>query len=63
MKETKEKKLIKMKINVGTLVREKVGDMDDKIIEGIIRRMRKEVVVYFRAVVGKKNFLVQFEGR
>ena len=40
----KEKKLIKRKIGVGYLVKAKVGKMEDNTREGIISRMRKEVV-------------------
>ena len=58
---TKDRKCIKTKIGVGSLVKAKVGNMEDNKSEGIIRRIRKDVVGYVQYVVGKKNFLVQFE--
>ena len=57
----KEKKRIKPKIGVGSLVKAKVGNMEDNTREGRSRGMRKAVVVYSYSVVGKKKFLVQFE--
>ena len=56
----KEKKQIKPKIGVGSLVKEKFIKMEENTREVIIRRTRKEVVGCVQAVVGKKNFLVQF---
>ena len=50
----------KMKIEVGYFVKEKVGELEDITREGRTRKMRKEVVGCFHAVVGKNNFLVQF---
>ena len=37
--------------------------MEEKAREGIIRRMRKDMVVFVHFVVGKKKFLVQFKDR
>ena len=56
----KEKKRIKTKIGVGSVVNAKVGEIEENTREGRIRRMRKEVVGCIRAVAGKKIFLVQF---
>ena len=56
-----EKKRIKTKIGVGFVVKAKVGDMEGNTRGGRSRSMRKEVVVCFQAVLGKKKFLVQFE--
>ena len=60
MKDTKEKKLIKKKIRVGSVV--KVGEVEYNTREETTRWMRKEVVGFVKAVVGKKKFVVQFEG-
>ena len=56
----KEKKRINTKIEEGSVVKEKVGAMEENTREGISNRMRKYVVVCVQAVVGKKRFLVQF---
>ena len=57
-----EKNRIKIKIRVGSVVKEKVRETEENIREGISRRMRmrKEVVGCVQAVVGKNIFLVQF---
>ena len=52
---------MKMKIGVGYAVKEKVRHMEDNPSEGITRIMKKEVVGCVQYVVGKKEFLVQFE--
>ena len=57
----KEKKRIKKKIGLGSVVKEHVGEMEDNTREGRSRRMRKEVVGCVQDVVGKKKLLVQFE--
>ena len=49
------------KIGVGSVVKAKVGELVNTTREGIIRRMRKEVVGCVQIVVGKNYFLVQFE--
>ena len=46
---------------MGSVVKEKVGELEDITREGISNRIRKEVVGCVYAVVGKENFLVQFE--
>ena len=46
---------------MGAVVKAKVGDLGNITREGRIRRMRKEVVICFQAVVGKKKFLVKIE--
>ena len=51
----------KTKIGVGSVVKAKVGELENIKREGRSRRMRKEVVGCVQSVVGKKNFLVQFE--
>ena len=49
------------KIGVGSVVKAKVGELENIKREGRIRMMRKEVVVCVQDVARKKNFLVQFE--
>ena len=56
-----DKKRIKTKIGVGSVVKEKVGDMEEKNRECRRSRTRKYVVGYVQAVVWKEIFLVQFE--
>ena len=55
------KKHTKTKIGVGYVVKSKVGYLEKTIRVGIIRRMRKDVVVCVHSLMGKKKFLVQFE--
>ena len=50
-----------MRIRVGSVVKEGVGGLEDIIMEGRSRNMRKDVVGCVHAVVGKKKFLVQFQ--
>ena len=57
----KVKKQNKTKIGVGSVIKAKVGELYQITREGKIRKMRKEVVGFVQAVVGKKKFLVQFE--
>ena len=52
----KEKKLIKTKIGVGSVVQEKVGEMEDNTREGGRRSTSKEVVRYVQDLAGKKKF-------
>ena len=46
---------------MGSNVKAKVVDMEERIRELRTRRMRKEVVECVKDVVGKKKFFVQFE--
>ena len=55
------KKQNKTKIGVGSIVKAKVGELEKIAREGSIMIMRREVVGYVQAVVGKKKFLLQFE--
>ena len=57
----KENNRIKTKIGVGSVVKTEVVKMEDNTREGIIRRIRKEVVGCVQAVLGKNKFLVIFE--
>ena len=50
----------KTKIGVGSVVKEKVGDLEDITREGGISRMSKVVVVCVQDVVEKKKLLFQF---
>ena len=50
----------KTKIGVGSVVKEKVGDLVDITREGGISRMSKVVVVCVQDVVEKKKLLFQF---
>ena len=52
----KEKKRTTTKIGVGSVVKEKVGEMEDNIWEVIIRSIRKEVVECVQDVVGKRHY-------
>ena len=51
--------MIKKMINVGSIMKSKFRDMDEKTREGIIRIMSKEVVSCVRIMSGKNNFLVK----
>ena len=59
----KEKNWIKMKIGVWSVVKSKVGDIEETIREGRSRRVRKEVVVFFQDLFVNKRFLVLSEDR
>ena len=58
MKMTKQ---TKTKIGVGSVVKAKVGELENITREGRSRRMRKEVVGCVQHVVGGNKFLVLFE--
>ena len=51
----------KTKIEVGAVVKSKVGELENITREVRSIRMKKEVVGCVQSVVGRKNFLVQFE--
>ena len=57
----KWKKRIKLKIEVGYLVKANTGNMEDKTRNGRSKRMRKEVVGCVQDVLGKNNVPDQFE--
>ena len=48
-------------IFVGTVVKEKIGDFEDEVRAGCLRRMRKEFTGVVQGVSGKKRFLVRFQ--
>ena len=56
-----EKKRIKKKIGVGSILKAKVGELEDNTREERISRIRKDVVEFFQAVVGKKKISVQLK--
>ena len=56
----KKKNHIKTKIGVGSVVKAKVGEMEEKTREARVRRMNKEVVGYVQDMARKKKFLVKF---
>ena len=56
-----EKKRIKTKIGLGSVIKAKVGETEENTREGRSRTMRKEGVGCVQDVVGKNKFLVQFE--
>ena len=47
---------------MGSVVKAKVGELENIKMEGRSRRTRKDVVGCVHSVVGKKKFIVQFEG-
>ena len=57
----KEKKHNNMKIRVGSVVKAKAGEMEEKKREGRSRRMRKLVMGCVHAVVGKKRFVISIQ--
>ena len=61
MRFIKEKKRMKTNIDVGSIVKVKVGDMYENKREVINRRIIKEVVVCVQDVVGKNDLSVKFE--
>ena len=56
-------KQTKTKIVVGSVVKAKVGELENIIRKGRISRISKEVVGCVQIVVGKNKFLVLFEDR
>ena len=60
MKEMNEKKRIKTKIRVGSVVKVKVREMEENTREGKIMRTKKEVVGCVQDMLGKKKFVVKF---
>ena len=46
---------------VGTVVKAKVGDLEEEIREGFWRRLIKEMTGVVQEVVGKRRYLVRFQ--
>ena len=61
MKDTKENNLRMKIINVGSIMKFKFREMDDKTRGGIIIIMSKEVVSCVQTMLGKNNLLVKFK--
>ena len=57
MKGMKEANWSNTKIGVGSVVTERVREMEENTKEGRLRSTRKEVVGYVHDVVGKKKLL------
>ena len=50
-----------MRIGLGSVVKANAGELENITRKEKIRRMRKEVVVFFHIVVGNKNLLIKFK--
>ena len=48
------------KILVGTVVKAKIGELEEEVRVGSSRRMRKEFTVVVQGVSGRRRFLVRF---
>ena len=48
------------KIVVGTVVKAKIGNLEEKVRVGSSRRMRKELTGVVQGVSGRRRFLVRF---
>ena len=46
---------------VGTLVKAKVGDLEEKIREGFSRRLSEEITGLVQEVVGNRRYSVRFQ--
>ena len=46
---------------VGTVVKAKVGDLEEEIREGFLRILRKDITGMVQEVVGKRRHLVRFQ--
>ena len=46
---------------VGTVVKAKVGEMEEDIREEFLRRLKKEMTGVVQEVVGKMRYLVRFQ--
>ena len=49
------------KIMVGTVVKEKVGELEDEVREEFYSQMRKDLTGVVKRVSGKRSFLVRFQ--
>ena len=45
---------------VGTVVKAKIGELEEEVRVGNTRRMRKELTGVVQAILGERNFLVRF---
>ena len=46
---------------MGTVVKAKVGELDEEVREGNMRQLGKELTDVVQGVSGKKRFLVRFQ--
>ena len=46
---------------VGTVVKAKVGELEEEISEGFSRKLRKDMTGVVQEVVGKRRYLVKFK--
>ena len=46
---------------VGTVVKTKIGELEEEVRVGSSRRMRKELTGVVQGVSGKRRFLVRFQ--
>ena len=49
------------KIVVGTVVKAKIGELEEEVRVGSSRRMRKEFNVVVQGVSGRRRFLMRFQ--
>ena len=48
---------------VGTVVKAKIGELEEEVRAGSSRRMRKELTGVVQGVLGRRRFLVMFQNR
>ena len=46
---------------VGKVVKAKVGEMEEDLREGFLRRLKKDMSGAVQEVVGKRNYLFRFQ--
>ena len=46
---------------VGTVVKAKIGELEEEVSVGSSRRMRKELTGVVQSVSGRRRFLVRFQ--
>ena len=46
---------------VGTVVKAKVGELEEEIQEEFSRRLRKDITSVVQEIVGKRRYLVRFQ--
>ena len=49
------------KIVEGTVVKAKIGELEEEVRAGNLRRMRKELTGVVQGVLGRRRFLVRFQ--
>ena len=48
---------------MGAVVKSKIGDLEEEVRAGSLRRMRKDFTVVVKGVEGGRRFLVRFNDR